>query len=598
MILPPPPHSPGRWSRLDAVAVLALLAGSLFITGSLWLGGAWFTSHEMMHQLVRLLEFDGAIRGGQFPVRWCDNLNAGYGHPFFNFYGPMSFGLAEVFHWGGLSLTSAWKAEVGLLCWLGAVGMYGFLRRRTGRFGAAAGAMLFLFAPYHVLTLYVRGNLAELTALNIWPWAFWGADAVARSGRDWRGMALPAGALAIGALVASHVLTAYMAALNLVAWALFLAWESRTDGGVRVFARRLGWLAALGVFGAAVGAFFWLPALHDIRYCMTSVLYERTQFQDHYVQWLQLLSPKWGFGDSIRGPDDGMSFQLGIALWLGVVAALWGILRDRRGKTRTVTGFALAMVAVHLFAMTAWSRLIWEVLPGAAYLQFPWRLLIPATFWASLAGGLAAGAWAYRIGGFAARNSRILAVAILSIPAVLVAPFLHPLLFYLEVPDYRREILAQIWTDTAEGEYLPIWVDEPPARPSTRSLLWGSAKGTARLIDRDSASYRFQTAVDTPGAVAIDLFWFPGWRVFIDGEETPSNPVTRHGLIGWNIPAGKHDVVVEFGDTPLRRSANGVSLAALLLALLWISTAVVARLRHPTPRTPDGSDHTPVPQSD
>jgi len=595
----------------------------LYLTGSLWLCGAWFVSHEMLHQLVRLLEFDFALRGGQFPVRWCDNLMAGYGYPFFNFYGPLSFAVAEVFHVLGLPLTTAWKSEITLSVWLGGVGMYGLLRGRAGRFGATAGALLYLFAPYHILTLYVRGNLPELTALCIWPWAFWGADAVARSGGRWRGPALPAGALALGALASVHVLTAYMAAFNLVAWGLFLALEPRltrvdsvwsadesstipttsnpanrtgADTGWKPTLHRLRLLAALGLFGAAVGAFFWAPAVHDIRYCSTTVLYERIAFQDHFVYPLQFFSTAWGYGLSVPGHEDGMSFQLGVALWIGIAGAL-GLVWFSAGRTRSQrigAGAALALTTLHLMAMTPVSRPIWNLLPGAAYMQFPWRLLIPATFWASMAGGIAAGAWAKRmLSGSPSRRFRvlgdvpqalpagfrILAVVLLALPAGFAAPYLHPLFFYMQVPDYDPAVLRQVLTDTADGEYLPLDVEEVPPAPSQRRVIWLSAQGEAQRVQEASGYYRFRVEAREQGLAAMDLFWFPGWRVRMDGKRVESLPMTRYGFVGWSVPAGNHELVVAFGETPVRRSADLISLTAVALAVAWLAIAAVRAFR-------------------
>ena len=158
----------------NALCALFLLVNALIFCRSLFLGGIWPVTHEMLHPLVRLFEFDYALQGGQFPVRWCDNLSAGFGYPFFNFYPPLSFFLAETFHGIGLGLAISWKLEILLMCWLGALGLYGLLKPRTGRYGATIGALVYLFAPYHIMTVYVRGNIPEFTALCIWPFAFWG----------------------------------------------------------------------------------------------------------------------------------------------------------------------------------------------------------------------------------------------------------------------------------------------------------------------------------------------------------------------------------------------------------------------------------------
>ncbi len=622
------PASLNRWTRSDAAAGLGLFLASILFSGSLWLGGAWFVSHEMLHPLVRLLEFDFALRGGQFPVRWCDNLAAGYGYPFFNFYAPLSFALAEFFHLVGFGLAGAWKAETILVVWLGGAGMYGLLRPLAGRLGATVAAMLYLFAPYHAVTLYVRGNLAELTALSAWPWAFWGMRAIVHALPRWKtSPAIPLAAVAIAAVALSHVLTAYMAVLSLVAFGLILAFtrrgprpgasELRTEtdpllpvegdprspiekdlpsvpstdersasgdaAGEESSTRSspvavLSALSAVAVLSAALALFFWLPALVDLRYCAHALLYEHIDFKNHYVLPLQFFDPSWGYGESVPGRGDTISFQLGLALWIGVAAAAWTAFRSRHRSIRALTVFSLALLFLHLSLMTGLSRAVWEVLPGAGFLQFPWRLLIPATFWASVAGGLAAGEWA-RGAQFHRRSRRLFAVLLLAMPPALAAPYLHPLFFYPEVPNYDPAVLRRIMTTTTAGEYIPVWVDQIPPTPSRRQIGFLSATGESRFLDSASASYLFELAIDRPGLVLLDVFYFPGWSTRIDSTPVDTFPVTPQGLIGWNAPAGRHEVRVEFRDTPLRRSANLVSLVSVLLIAAWLLLLATQRLR-------------------
>ena len=63
----------------------------------------FFASHDMLAPVYRLLELDTCIKDGVPFVRWFPDLYGGRGGPFFNYYSPFSYYVAEVFHLAGLS---------------------------------------------------------------------------------------------------------------------------------------------------------------------------------------------------------------------------------------------------------------------------------------------------------------------------------------------------------------------------------------------------------------------------------------------------------------------------------------------------------------
>lgn len=565
-----------RWDRRDALAAAAMLLGAILFTASLWLD-PWFRSHEVNHQLTRLAEMSDALRGGQFPVRWADNLMAGHGFPFFNFYAPLSFLLASMFHFVGFSLTTAWKLEFLLVCAAGALGMYGLLRPYAARGGALAGAMLFQFAPYHALTLFVRGNAAEFTALCLWPLAFWALDAAARRNAIARNAAIALAGAAIAAVAVSHTLTGYMAAYSLAAWAVFRIWlAGRREQTRRRLPRLAAILALCALFSAALSAFYVVPAFTELRHVSTHVLHERTQFTEHFLFPHQLFVPNWQYGLSVPGPDDGMDFQLGIALWVGLLGAGVVGLKKRDGVTAPLAVLAGVLALLHLFGTLGASAILWPLFPRSEYLQFPWRLLIPGAFWASVAGGVAAGAL---LGALRGRRHTSAFAAIIIIPAALVLTNLRPGGYYEEAPIIPREFLREIMMDTAEMEYLPRWVETLPQQPSRLRLLWVDGSGVARLVEQRSGSHLFDVEAHESGTVAFEQFHYPGWTVIVDGEAIASTPLEQFGLVSFELPAGGHVVEVVLRETPLRRAANGVTLGALASAIVWIGALAIARVR-------------------
>ena len=64
-----------------------------------------------------------------------------------------------------------------------------------------------------------------------------------------------------------------------------------------------------------------------------------------------------------------------------------------------------------------------------------------------------------------------------------------------------------------------------------------------------------------------NVFAYPGWRAWVDGEEVTVTPEAEYGRVTLPLPAGRHEVVVAFGETAFRRAIDAVSGASLLAVL-------------------------------
>src|SRR5436305_5483271 len=64
--------------------ILMLLLVAIVVTWSMWQAPALLAGHSARKDLARLVEFDAAIRGGDFFPSWSPDLYAGYGSPIFS----------------------------------------------------------------------------------------------------------------------------------------------------------------------------------------------------------------------------------------------------------------------------------------------------------------------------------------------------------------------------------------------------------------------------------------------------------------------------------------------------------------------------------
>src|SRR3989344_7778858 len=135
------------------------------------LNNQYFSMHDDQH-IVRLFLLDQGLRQGYIYARWVDGLGFGFGYPLFNFYPPLIYYLAELFHLLGFSLIWSIKLLIVLGFFLGAVGIYFLVKKFTDRFSAFLSVTLYTFFFYHAVLVYVRGALAEFFSLALLPFVF------------------------------------------------------------------------------------------------------------------------------------------------------------------------------------------------------------------------------------------------------------------------------------------------------------------------------------------------------------------------------------------------------------------------------------------
>ena len=219
-------------------------------------------------------------------------------------------------------------------------------------------------------------------------------------------------------------------------------------------------------------------------------------------------------------------------------------------------------------------------MPLGSLIAFPWRLLGPALLWAALLGGAVLFAFPRRL------QLPLTALLLVLIP-LSVGPMLFPRPFSpIEEPTVASVVLYELGggapATASADEYRPRWVQDSNV-PDLLAAALLTGKEPDRLI-RDSlpagASAQpvlltplediYRLDLPEPAEVQIGRFFFPGWRAWLDGRPVAIQPAGPHGLIGVVVPAGAHELRLNFGDTPVRKVGWALMLAGLV-GLAWIA---------------------------
>lgn len=530
------------WSLLLLLIFTYWTVKPLFMTG-------YFSMHDDT-QVARVIVMGRALRNGQFPVRWVSDLGYGYGYPLYNFYGPLPYYFGGVLYATGVDAVVATKAMMAVGMMLAAVTMYVFVQARFGRLSGILAGILYAFAPYHAVQLYVRGAVGELWAYALLPIVFLGIFLVSTSTRRKDGIWI--GGVALAGIILSHTISGYMTVvfylIGLSLCSLILLFRKRFHSSFIIHH-----LALLSV-GLGLSAFFWLPAIAEMGYTnVAGQIGATANFRDHFVCIGQLWNSFWGYGGSVSGCIDGMSFKIGkLHIMLAILGAVLGF-----SSVRLFVAIGIASV----FMALGISRGIWDSIPGFAYVQYPWRLLAAVAFSVSALGGSVVfwirQRWA-KIGTFA--------ILLIAIPG-LNAKLFTPQMTYDKSSDFYESSEELLWrVSKVSDEYLPPSFQKPDSFQSVaREILASdSNRGLAVETEINTENYaKLHIQAQASMDVILNRAYFPGWQYWVNGVRQQDQ--IDHGLPQVSVPAGKSVVEIRFGNTPVRFLGNILSM----LAVLW-----------------------------
>jgi hypothetical protein len=104
--------------------------------------------------------------------------------------------------------------------------------------------------------------------------------------------------------------------------------------------------------------------------------------------------------------------------------------------------------------------------------------------------------------------------------------------------------------------------------------------GEGEVLRNYSLGHAFGGKVQlaTPGVVQIRLYEFPGWQISVDGAPVEHRVSPPHGLMEVDLPAGRHQIDIWMGSTPVR-TAGAVTSAMTVLVLggLWLYSRIERR---------------------
>lgn len=501
----------------------------------------FYEPHDL-HHLADIYEMYRAFFAGQLPPRLGPDFTWGLGYPLFHFYYVFPFYLGALYYSLLGSLTLAFKLVFLTSIFVSLYSMYGFLRLYMDKIASLAGALLYLYTPYRAVQLYVRGAMGEVLIIAILPLVAWGLVRLIRK-TNIKNFSIFSLVLSIYLLSHNYLWVLTIPFLGILA--IFEIYKQKDRLKI------LGKLILSAFSSALITIYWWLPALMD-----QGLVADKTPFLlvDHFPFIKQLLLPSWGYGSSVWGPGDEISFQLGIVN-MAAVLSLGILIFLKRKKTKQLT---LALLTIFGFAisvlfMNIRTYPIWRVIPFYGFIQFPWRLLFLTGFFSAISLAIFLDN---------TKNEKIFALIFITFSLILTFNYFRPAEVVYKSDAYYLERFFNDPNYSEDYLLLPKWADKRPERPfeSKAEITNGQIFETKKISD---IHYEFEVLAEKDSTFTFWAYYFPGWVTKVDGTEVKTTPGEPYGQITFFLSPGKHKVYVKWKETRSRAMVDIISLVSL-----------------------------------
>ncbi|MBI3422954.1 MAG: hypothetical protein HY011_08430 [Acidobacteria bacterium] len=541
------------------------------------------------YQLTRA--YAQSLAEGAWLPRWAGILDGGRGDAFFTFYPPLFYGLtalaAKLLQ---TDFINALKVSTLVCLLLAQINAYLLARNFFPKTASVLAAALYVLLPAYALLTLHRAFLPNGLALAFVPLALLATHRLLLGEQVKHATALFAFSLSL--IVLTHVITTFLCAIAVGLLALCYLPEA----GWR------GWknLLLAGLLALALTVFFLLPQQLEMSWVQVKLQTAQQDFRNYFLfaaapdsqqfhqAWAELnRAASW-----ITVLQTALIAIIGLAFWR----------KSQPQPQRLLLRFCLALAAFGLLISLPVSLLLWERLPGLAYIQFPWRLQ-PIV---GLCGGLLLAAFLACRTEFSANSRKLLTGAL---ALLLLGNFLFTyviakhtkaeiaraeLIKHLENPARPPITIEQLRELEYQEEftYLAALANQIYFRPlSADALLYAASKeygglsfvnGRGQIVAQQLTNQHREFRLDNtePVRVRLNTYAYPHWAARLDGNAVTLNTETGSGLLLLDLPAGQHTLTLAYEiRQPAQVWARRISAVAWLLFVVWVLWLVTLRLK-------------------
>ncbi len=344
-------------------------------------------SADNLAHLFRIVNLDYALQQGYLWPRWAALEGHGFGAPIFNFNYIFPYYLTVGLWHATASLIHGSQLYMMLVLVVSAFSMYSFITEFFGIASAVVSAIVYVYFPYHLMTVYLYGSYGEALAFALVPLVL---KFLYRFLYNHSFSSFLLATCSLVLLILSHNLSAIMA-IALMVTMTPLCWHCNKE-------KMRTMMSTIGVVLTAslITAWFWLPALLESNYTKLGILFEKeTALRDYFFHVIEpVIENSWKLLQ-LEAPSY-YSYAIGIPSIILVVFAVLLLMKQgisifrnaRKSKfiSLWIVGLYFISWCVLSFLMTkSVSEPLWSLLPARLnFFSYPYRFFFITTF--SIAG--------------------------------------------------------------------------------------------------------------------------------------------------------------------------------------------------------------------
>ena len=517
--------------------------------------GELFRSHDLDYHGSRVVNYYLALKQGQLPPRWAPNLNHKFGSPVFMFSYTTPYIFSTFFYAIGLSVEWSINLVIILSIISATTGFYTLGKiSRDNKFGLAA-SMLFIFSPYILATIFIRGALGEITFFGLIPWMFVFIKLVTKN--ELTNLTSIIFTFLTTLFLLTHPPSIVISVPILIGWLYISTKTNKKKKSVISKTTKIKAVTTI-ITSIFLVQFFWLPFLTEYKYVKAGQGYSTNDFFTKYPKTLDLIWSKWSYGGLADiNSHEHFTHQIGIIYLLILILSLKELLIKRKkinkniNLDKNITIYWILVFLFSVFLMIPISKSIWKVLYPIKSLQFPWRLLWVPTL---------ASTMLYLQKKSLTKNQIKCIFLLTSIIGVISLTKHTKPAGYFSTPNH--DWLNYSGFTTPGKELDPIWfashhnlgIEEEVIIKKQNQRLVNELTGTyqnigsSKIIYWDGTTMEYEIITPQNADVLQKTSYFPGFKTWVDNQETTINFKDKEfeGRIIIPVNAGAHKIKTQF----------------------------------------------------
>ncbi len=549
-----------RISRLILLLIIAVIPTfSLFRPGT-------YQAGDLRPHTAQFMDFYYNLQQGNIIPQWAGNLCGEYGCPIYEIEYVLPYYLASFFHLLGFSFLTSLKLELAATFIVSGITMYLWAKEELGSAAGFVAAIFYLFAPFNLINLEFRGSVGEVTSFVFIPLLFLFMKRLVERG-ELKYFFLEA--ISVWFILLSHSSTTYFS-LPLTILYCFILWRRKKKRNSKDILIPLASIP----YGILLSAYYWLPALLEVKYTWWSSVFIHPGLGNFFPIWEYFISP-FAYGFLFQGHQGDIRLIIGYPHILLILFSIYILIKNKiEPKLKPLLIVLLLYFSLLFFMLLSQSYFIWTHVPLLYTFLGPFRLFVPISFISAAIAGIVVKHFT--------KPSVVVIICIITILSTILNwenrymvpatgdPFKVGDAVYTEYFEPRNPLfIKQYQHDQSLGQKI---IANPPTEPM--KIL--SGKGTFLELSRLQTSHEYIINAETPVTLRENTFYFPGWMAFANNKKIPINYKDQEsnsvGIITFSLKKGLYLVKVIYMDSFVRSVSKMISLCTIVLGIGVIVT--------------------------